>query len=103
MTVPSSGTTVATLPLTDQLPADHHRLARPAARGRSERPFGLRFATAPTGTVELDLDEVDYDDALQIAVARDGDRWVPLARHSMGVTLQTSGRSPHEDEIYDKS
>lgn len=74
--------------------------AQPGAR--SHRPFGLRFATLPSETFDLDLDAVTYDARRQMAVARDGDRVVPLAAHSMGVTLQTSGQIPREDEIFDK-
>jgi putative ATP-grasp target RiPP len=67
------------------------------------RPFGLRFARRPRTRVELDVDSIGYDDERQVAIAVDGDGWVPLARHSMSVTLQTSGETPREDEIYDKA
>lgn len=66
------------------------------------RPFGLRFARRPRTRVELDIDSVGYDEERQIAVAPEGGEWVPLARHSMAQTLQTSGETPREDEIYDK-
>jgi len=68
-------------------------------------PFGLRFATVPAAD-PLDLDAVRYDEARQVAVLRDeadGHREVPLHRHSMGVTLRTTGQVPREDEIHDKS
>ncbi|GAA4217263.1 putative ATP-grasp-modified RiPP [Actinocatenispora rupis] len=68
-----------------------------------DAPFGLRFAQRPTSSIDLDLDLVSYDEEAQLAVARDGDRWVPLIDHRMSVTLQTSGETPREDEIYDKS
>lgn len=71
--------------------------------GTTGRPFGLRFARRPRRPVELDLDRVRYDEQRQIALAPDGSDWVPLANHSLSVTLQTSGNSPREDEIYDKS
>jgi putative ATP-grasp target RiPP len=67
------------------------------------RPFGLRFARPPRGRIDLDLDQVRYDEERQVAVALDGPDWVPLADHSLSVTLQTSGDGPREDEIYDKS
>lgn len=68
-------------------------------------PFGLRFAVVPVAD-GLDLDAVRYDDVRQVAVLRDaaaGGREVPLHRHSMGVTLRTTGQVPREDEIHDKS
>ena len=67
------------------------------------RPFGLRFARPPRQPVELDLAQVRYDEERQIALVPDGTGWVPLADHSLSVTLQTSGDGPREDEIYDKS
>lgn len=67
------------------------------------RPFGLRFARPPAQPVALDLDAVRYDEDRQITLAPDGGEWVPLADHSLSVTLQTSGDGPREDEIYDKS
>lgn len=76
-------------------------LASPGAVG--PRPFGLRFATSPTGAVDLPLDTIAYDDDTQIALARDGAGWAPLADHSMGLTLRTTGQIPREDEIHDKS
>ncbi len=75
----------------------------PSGSGLSAgRPFGLRFASLPSETLDLDLDTVSYDTRRQVAVARDGDQLVPLAAHSMGLTLQTSGQIPREDEIFDK-
>jgi putative ATP-grasp target RiPP len=67
------------------------------------RPFGLRFARRPRTHVELDVESIGYDEERQIAVAADGDGWVPLAHHSMAQTLQTSGETPREDEIYDRT
>jgi hypothetical protein len=67
------------------------------------RPFGLRFATLPQAGVELPLDLIAYDDDAQVALARDGEHWTPLADHSMGLTLRTTGQIPREDEIHDKS
>jgi putative ATP-grasp target RiPP len=67
------------------------------------RPFGLRFARRPRGHVALDLESVGYDEERQVGIAVEGDRWVPLARHSMAVTLHSSGETPREDEIYDKA
>lgn len=75
----------------------------PGTRRHAARPFGLRFARTPSNPVDLDLDRIDYDEERQIAVAADGPRWVPITDHSLSVTLQTSGASPREDEIYDKS
>lgn len=71
------------------------------AHGRA--PFGLRFARRPSTSIDLDLDHVGYDERAQLAIALDGDRWVPLIDHRLSVTLQTSGETPREDEIYDKS
>lgn len=73
------------------------------AEGAQARPFGLRFAQPPRQPVELDLDQVRYDEERQIALVPDDTGWVPLADHSLSVTLQTSGDGPREDEIYDKS
>jgi len=67
------------------------------------RPFGLRFATLPQGAVDLPLDAIVYDDDAQVALAREGAGWAPLAGHSMGLTLRTTGQIPREDEIHDKS
>ncbi|MFG1928567.1 putative ATP-grasp-modified RiPP [Cryptosporangium sp. NPDC048952] len=67
------------------------------------RPFGLRFATPPERAVDLPLDTIAYDDDSQVALARDGAGWAPLANHSMGLTLRTTGQIPREDEIHDKS
>ena len=67
------------------------------------RPFGLRFATLPDRAVDLPLDTIAYDDDTQVALARDGAGWAPLADHSMGLTLRTTGQIPREDEIHDKS
>ncbi|HEY3507187.1 MAG TPA: putative ATP-grasp-modified RiPP [Actinocatenispora sp.] len=78
--------------------AEHEKVT---ARGGA--PFGLRFARRPSTSIDLDLDHVGYDEQAQVAIARDGDRWVPLIDHRMSVTLQTSGETPREDEIYDKS
>ncbi|MGA8113481.1 MAG: putative ATP-grasp-modified RiPP [Actinocatenispora sp.] len=75
----------------------------PDARQHAIRPFGLRYARTPGNPIDLDLDQIGYDEVRQIAVAADGPHWVPLTDHSMSVTLQTSGESPREDEIYDKS
>ncbi len=71
--------------------------------GHSRRPFGLRFARAPRNPVDLDLDQIEYDEERQISTAMDGTERVPLTDHSLSVTLQTSGSTPREDEIYDKS
>ena len=67
------------------------------------RPFGLRFATLPQRAVDLPLDAIAYDDDAQVALAREGSGWAPLADHSMGLTLRTTGQIPREDEIHDKS
>ncbi|GAA0237280.1 putative ATP-grasp-modified RiPP [Cryptosporangium japonicum] len=67
------------------------------------RPFGLRFATLPDRAVNLPLDTIAYDDDSQVALAREGAGWAPLANHSMGLTLRTTGQIPREDEIHDKS
>jgi putative ATP-grasp target RiPP len=67
------------------------------------RPFGLRFATLPQRAVELPLDAIVYDDDTQVALAKEGSGWAPLADHSMGLTLRTTGQIPREDEIHDKS
>ena len=67
------------------------------------RPFGLRFAMLPQRAVDLPLDTIAYDDDAQVALARDGAGWAPLATHSMGLTLRTTGQIPREDEIHDKS
>jgi|GEM_PF-5017457 len=69
----------------------------------AELPFGLRFARTPRSSVRLDLDQVRYDERSQRAFAADGDRWLPLIDHRLAQTLQTSGESPREDEIFDKS
>jgi putative ATP-grasp target RiPP len=67
------------------------------------RPFGLRFATRPQRPFVLPLDAIIYDDDAQVALAREGAGWAPLADHSMGLTLRTTGQIPREDEIHDKS
>ncbi len=67
------------------------------------RPFGLRFARPPRNPIDLDLDRIEYDEERQISLALDGTEMVPLTDHSLSVTLQTSGSTPREDEIYDKS
>lgn len=69
----------------------------------SVRPFGLRFATPPQRAIDLPWDTIAYDDDAQVALARDGAGWAPLATHSMGLTLRTTGQIPREDEIHDKS
>lgn len=71
--------------------------------GTPPRPLGLRFARPPRGRVDLDLDRVGYDEDRQIGLAAQGTGWVPLAHHAMAQTLQTSGETPREDEIYDKA
>lgn len=88
-------------PLGDQFPLSEG--SRPPAPGSPVRPFGLRFARVPSPRADLDLDLVSYDDVRQIAVARDGDALVPLTGHRMGLTLQTTGQIPREDEVYDKT
>jgi putative ATP-grasp target RiPP len=77
-------------------------LASPPGVG-GVRPFGLRFATLPQRAIDLPLDTIAYDDDAQVALARDGAGWAPLANHSMGLTLRTTGQIPREDEIHDKS
>jgi hypothetical protein len=70
------------------------------------RPFGLRYAIAPTpsdSALTLDLDRIRYDEVGQIALAWDDTAWVPLVEHSMGLTLHTTGQIPREDEIHDKT
>lgn len=74
------------------------------------QPFGLRFARVPIRLEEVDLTAVRYDEGRQLAVLRErpgpggtGGGEVALHRHSMGVTLQTTGQVPREDEIHDKS
>ncbi|BCJ26799.1 hypothetical protein AB0I55_29890 [Actinocatenispora sera] len=73
------------------------------SRDTAGTPFGLRFARTPRAGVELDLDHVRYDERSQRSLAADGDRWLPLIDHRLAQTLQTSGESPREDEIFDKS
>ncbi len=67
------------------------------------RPFGLRFAVTPSTTIDIDLDAIDYDEDRQIAMTWSGGQRVPLTDHRMGVTLQSSGEVPREDDIWDKS
>jgi putative ATP-grasp target RiPP len=72
-------------------------------RSTAAAPFGLRFARTPRAGVELDLDHVRYDERSQRSLVADGDRLLPLIDHRLAQTLQTSGESPREDEIFDKS
>lgn len=81
---------------------DDHSTGR-STSSPDARPFGLRFATLPQQAIELPLDTIAYDDDAQVALARDGAGWAPLATHSMGLTLRTTGQIPREDEIHDKS
>jgi len=96
----------------DGVKTGHDPDERPAGGSGSEltspdagiaRPFGLRFATPPQRAIHLPLDTIAYDDDAQVALAREGAGWAPLAHHSMGLTLRTTGQIPREDEIHDKS
>ena len=72
-------------------------------RSEAGRPFGLRFARTPHAGASLDPSQLRYDERSQRTLAADGDRWLPLIDHRLAQTLQTSGASPREDEIFDKS
>jgi hypothetical protein len=73
------------------------------AESQANQPFGLRFATQPGEGVDLRLETIGYDEDAQVALAKDEAGWTPLIRHSMGLTLRTTGQIPREDEIHDKS
>jgi putative ATP-grasp target RiPP len=102
MTTSEAAGELVAFPLGDQFPLSGGSCL-PAPGGPRVRPFGLRFARVPARSADLDLGLVSYDDVRQIAVARDGDALVPLAGHRMGLTLQTTGQIPREDEVYDKT
>lgn len=91
----------------DGVKTDHDPDERPNGASTiqlgANRPFGLRFATAPGNQVDLRLEAIGYDEQAQIALALDAGGWTPLIQHSMGLTLRTTGQIPREDEIHDKS
>lgn len=79
---------------TDPLSAtpDQFPLGRPALPlatdngSAATRPFGATLAVAPGEVAAIDLDALSYDADQQIGLIRDGDRLVPLARHTDGRT-----------------
>jgi hypothetical protein len=73
-----------------------------SAQMRGNQPFGLRYAIVPDA-VDLQLEDIGYDEQAQIALAKDEGGWTPLITHSMGLTLRSTGQIPREDEIHDKS
>ena len=91
----------------DGVKTDHDLDERPTGGSSiqcdANRPFGLRFATAPSNQIDLRLEAIGYDEQAQVALALDEEGWTPLIQHSMGLTLRTTGQIPREDEIHDKS
>lgn len=53
-------------------------------------PFGLRRAVVVPGTPIGDLASYTYDQEQQIGMVRDGDRVIPLLKHTTGQTSTTT-------------
>jgi len=59
-------------------------------------PFGLCHAVESTMVPIGDLSAYGYDAGRQIGVVHDGDRVVPLLRHTTGQTRTTTNPDGHE-------
>src|SRR5262249_14785624 len=59
-------------------------------------PFGLRCAVQGTYVSISELSAYGYDSAAQIGSLRDGDRVVPLCRHTTGQTRTATNRDGHK-------
>lgn len=59
----------------------------------TERPFGLRFATAhrPGSVVELDTSALHYDRATQTTMIREGETLSPVFKHTSDKTKTSTG------------
>jgi putative ATP-grasp target RiPP len=56
----------------------------------TDLPLGLKYATRPATTVDVDFPAISYDPDRQIAVVTDGDTVLPAMRHTSTQTKTTT-------------
>ncbi|MGH4017252.1 MAG: putative ATP-grasp-modified RiPP [Pseudonocardiaceae bacterium] len=75
-------------PSSDHFPLGHAygRVNGTPAPASALRPFGLTLAVPSRTSVRINPAELGYDDARQIGLIRDGEKMVPLSKHTDGPT-----------------
>lgn len=81
-------TSAVIFPLSDHFPLGHAygRVNAMPAPVSDLRPFGLTLAVLSRTSARVNPTELGYDDIYQIGLIRDGEKMVPLSRHTDGST-----------------
>ncbi|MCW2914405.1 MAG: hypothetical protein JWN52_2473 [Actinomycetia bacterium] len=74
----------------------------PYIGGEAVRPFGLQYATEPTEVIDLEWDQLGYDEGRQIAIVTDEDGAIlPAMKHTSTKTKTSTNsddRKPPDDD-----